>query len=89
MNGAENLSTVVPAIQALVTLAVGVCTVVALTKKAPPLETILREEIGKLYEENKKDRRSMETDLRDHEGRISKLEGTCQSRNVNAKSCAK
>ncbi|HPS07332.1 MAG TPA: hypothetical protein PLG22_07355 [Kiritimatiellia bacterium] len=89
MNGADQLGNLVQGIQALVTLAVGVCTIVALTRKQPPIDQILREEISKLYDENKLDRRSTEKELRDHEGRIAKLEGTCQSLNGNGKSCAR
>lgn len=73
MNGAEvgNISDAMQAIQALVTLAVGVCSVIALMRKQPPIES----EIGKLYEENKRDREATGNALQDHERRISKIEG--------------
>lgn len=89
MNGADQMSDIVQVIQMLVTLAVGICTIVALTRKQPPIDQVLREEIGKIYEENKKDRSCTEHAIRDHEGRIAKLEGVCQTRNGNGKSCAK
>ena len=86
----EQMGGTVQVIQALVTLAVGVCTIVALTRKQPPLDQILREETGKLYEENKKDRASTEHALRDHETRLSRLEGKCLSQhNGTGKSCGK
>ena len=59
------------AIQALVTLAVGICSVIALTRKQPPIET----EIAKLYDENKRDRETTNNSILDHERRISKIEG--------------
>lgn len=71
MNGAENMGSIVQAIQALVTLAVGICSIIALTRKQPPIET----EIAKLYEENKRDRETTGGVIRDHECRISRLEG--------------
>lgn len=81
------MSNLVLGLQALITLAVGICTIIALTRKHPPVEEILREEIGKLYEENKKDRATTENAIRDHERRIARLEGTCQSRTKTGKSC--
>jgi hypothetical protein len=58
-------------IQALVTLAVGICSISALTRKQPPIE----ETIGKIFDENKRDRESVNNAMRDHERRISRLEG--------------
>ena len=84
MNDAGTYVNVLQAIQALVTLAVGFCSIYALLRKNPALDTIVREEIGKLYEENKRDRASTDNVIRDHESRISRLEGKC-SINKNAK----
>lgn len=94
------MGSIVQAIQALVTLAVGICTIIALSRKQPPIETTIKTEVGRienklsnvsadLYDENKSDRLTSETTFRDHEKRISTLEGTCHSRNQNGKSCAK
>jgi len=67
----SNVWNTLMAIQALVTLAVGICSVYALTRKQPPIE----ETIGKLFDENKADREATNNALRDHERRISRLEG--------------
>ena len=73
MNGAEisNLNDLLQAIQAIVTLAVGICSVVALMRKQPPVET----DIAKLYDENKQDRAATGAAIQDHERRIAKIEG--------------
>jgi apolipoprotein N-acyltransferase len=107
MQGADQLGSLVNGIQALVTLAVGICTIVALNRKQPPvdvtvraIEDAIREKLGDLREliseqidgvycDVKKNHNSVMIDLKDHEGRIGKLEGTCQSRNSNGSSCVK
>lgn len=100
MNGADQMGSLVDGIQALVTLAVGVCSIVAMTRKQPPIETTISKgmeklrdnlgtEVGKIYDDMKKNHSSVQVDLKDHEGRIAKLEGTCQSRNSNGNNCSK
>lgn len=94
-------------IQALVTLAVGICTIIALNRKQPSIDVTVRgieaaireklegmrelisDQIGEVYGELKKNHASVQSDLKDHEGRVAKLEGTCQSRNSNGNSCVK
>lgn len=71
MNGAEDINSTLQAIQALVTLAVGICSIYALTRKQPSIENTF----DKLFDENKKDRAATNSAILDHEHRISKLEG--------------
>lgn len=107
MQGADQLGDLVDGIQALVTLAVGICTIIVLNRKQPPvdvtvrgieaairekldgLRTFISSEIASVYDDVKGNHASVSHDLKDHEGRIAKLEGTCQSRNSNGNNCAK
>ena len=58
-------------VQTIMSVVVGICAVYALTRTPSATAQDIRE----LYNENKADRKSTESTLRDHEGRIAKLEG--------------
>jgi hypothetical protein len=95
MQGSD-LGSIVAGINTIITLAVGVCTIVALTRRSPPIESaidslrdLIRTEIGGVYRDVKTNHSSVQIDLKDHEGRISTLEGTCRERTKIESNCAR